>query len=382
MGRACARAAGSTKLGPLARPPEDPWRALWVTRWDYRTPDDVRDVVRHAAGAGFDRLLFQVRGNAAAFYTSRLEPRAEELEGTSFDPLAVALAEAHGRGLELHAWLNVVPSWRGLTPPRDPRHVYHARPDWHWYDQHGRRAPLVRGFYVSLNPCLPEVRAYLADVVRELAGGYALDGLHLDYLRLPNEPPVVARGSGIDYPRDERTLALFAAQSGCGPDADPTAWDEWRSAQVTELVAAIRRAAREARPGAVLSAAVGPLPELALRHHQDVGRWGAQGLLDALVPMNYATGPAAYDACLRGWEGCRLRVVPGVRADLGEPAERVRQLEAAWSRRGHVCVFAYSSLWDSCNTEIAGQSRAERAARAALRARYLPALRALTPRGP
>lgn len=363
-------------------PPGSPWRALWVTRWDYRLPEDVREIVRHAAEAGFNRLLFQVRGNATAFYESRIEPRAEELGRASFDPLALALTEAHERGLELHAWVNVMPSWRGATPPRDRTHVYHAHPEWHWYDARGRRAPLVEGFYVSLNPCLPEVRAYLAGVVRELAAGYPLDGLHLDYIRFPNEPPAVPDGSGIDYPRDERTLERFAAEAGRSPEADPQAWDRWRCAQVTDLVAAIRRALLEARPGTVLSAAVGPLPERALRHHQDVETWMARALVDALLPMNYATRPQTYDACLARWEGRPLRIVPGVRADLGGREERLRQLEAAWRRFGHVCVFAYASLWDSRNEELARQGRAASEARAELRAAYLPALRSLAEPGP
>ena len=354
-----------------------PWRAVWVTRWDYRSADDVREIVARSADAGFDRLLFQVRGNAAAFYESRIEPRAEELAGTGFDPLAVALGEAHGRGLELHAWVNVMPSWRGTRPPRDPAHVYHAHPEWHWVDQHGVRAPLVDGFYVSLNPCLPEVRAYLAGVVRELVARYAVDGLHLDYVRFPNEPPAVPAGSGLDYPRDARTLALYAADGGGAPEADAAAWDRWRRECVTELVGELHRAARAERPGLAVSAAVGPVPERALRHHQDVEAWMARGLVDVVLPMLYATEPATFDAQLALWTGRPALVVPGVRADLGRPAERVRQLEAAVARTGHACVFAYSSLFDSRNEEIAEQGPAASAARAELRAVYLPALQAL-----
>ena len=47
-----------------------PMRAIWVTRWDYRTEADVRDVVSRCADAGFDTILFQVRGEATAFYNS------------------------------------------------------------------------------------------------------------------------------------------------------------------------------------------------------------------------------------------------------------------------------------------------------------------------
>jgi uncharacterized lipoprotein YddW (UPF0748 family) len=354
------------------------WRGVWVTRWDYRSAGEVCEIVENAAGAGFDRVLLQVRGSSDAFHASGIEPRAEELRGTDFDPLAVALEEAKRCGVEVHAWVNVVPSWYGTVPPRDPAHVYHAHPEWHWYDQHGERAPLVEDFYVSLNPCLPEVRDHLVRVVRELSAGYAIDGLHLDYIRFPNEPPVVPHGSGLDYPRDARTLELFAAHADATPDEAPEAWDRWRSDQVTELVSALRRAATQERPGLVLSAAVGADPAHARAHHQDVPTWIARGLLDAVLPMNYASRPATFDACLAHWKACPLQTVMGVRADLGEPEERVRQLQAALDTFGNVNVFAYASLWDSRNEALAEQTLAARAERAKLRARYLPALRVPT----
>ncbi|HSN74356.1 MAG TPA: family 10 glycosylhydrolase, partial [Anaerolineae bacterium] len=56
-------------------------RALWVTRWDFRTPDDIRWLVDKAAGANFNALYFQVRGNADALYPSALEPWMARLSG-------------------------------------------------------------------------------------------------------------------------------------------------------------------------------------------------------------------------------------------------------------------------------------------------------------
>ena len=56
-------------------------RALWVTRWDYRTITDVQTLVENAAAAGFNILLFQVRGTADALYTPGLEPWAAWLSG-------------------------------------------------------------------------------------------------------------------------------------------------------------------------------------------------------------------------------------------------------------------------------------------------------------
>src|SRR5882672_4850343 len=110
-------------------------RAVWVTRWDYRTEEDVRSIIARSASLNLNRVVFQVRGQADAFYRSSLGPWGEELWGPSerngdpgFDPLETAIDEARRRGLELHAWANLLPGWKGPTPPRSEKHVVHLHP--------------------------------------------------------------------------------------------------------------------------------------------------------------------------------------------------------------------------------------------------------------
>ena len=357
-------------------------RAIWITRFDYRTPDDVRRIVADCADAGFDTLIFQVRGNATAFYRSSFEPRAGELQGAdpAWDPLQQACELAHARGLELHAWANVVPAWWGLDPPLDPAQVCNARPEWLWYDQYGRVQPRVERFYANLNPCLPEVRAYLASVLAEIPARYPIEGLHLDYLRFPNEPPVIPAGSGIDYPRDARTLALYREASGKHPDDDPAAWDAWRTECVSELLREIRAGARSARGDLVLSAAVGPSVETARAHHfQDTGAWLAEGLLDAVFPMNYARTLATFEERLGPWlaRPGPWALVPGLRIDLAASEVHEAQIHSARAASGNFCVFAYAALFDSTNVQIASQDEAARLERAERRERALPFLRAI-----
>ncbi|MBI4882087.1 MAG: family 10 glycosylhydrolase [Planctomycetes bacterium] len=363
----CAcQSSGPRVTGPL--------RAVWVTRFDYRNETDIEAVMRNCREAGFNTVLFQVRGNGTSFYDSEIEPRAEELGGADpgFDPLEEACDQAHALGMDLHAWVNVMPSWRGARPPADPAQLYNSRPEWHWYDQHGQRQPLAEGFYVSLNPCLPEVRSYLVEVCREIVEEYEVDGLHLDYIRFVDElsPP------GADYPRDAATLALFAAEAGQEPERNRPAWDAWRAAKVTALVRAIRDMIEETRPEVVLSAAVGSTPEgPAARHHRDSAAWARHGLVDALYPMNYTADPTEFRARLDAWTAaaCGVPVVPGVMARLDDrtPAAVRAEILDALARSPHVCVFAYSHLFG-------GGQDAERSARqeellARLRALFLGA---------
>lgn len=364
---------------PIAAPVADTTtRAMWVTRWNYRTREDVRRVVEECAHAGIDRILFQVRGNATAYYRSAFEPWAEPFgfADPGFDPLATAIEVAHGLGVELHAWFNVVPAWYGPVPPANAAHVYHAHPEWMWYDQHGKRQGLSEKFYVSLNPCLPDVRRYLADVARDLVSKYAVDGLHLDYIRFPNEPPATPAKSGIDYPRDARTLALYKNDTGLAPEQDKGSWDRWRTERVTSLVREIRAAIHGAKPGLPLSAAVGSKIESALTHFQDAATWLREGLVDTVYPMNYTADPADFEARCGVWRKLAPdRVVMGLHLGLGSPAVTEREIETSLAYFGGFAGFAYGSLWPSPQDPVDYPDAAARATRDARGAALVPVLR-------
>jgi uncharacterized lipoprotein YddW (UPF0748 family) len=381
-----------------------------VTRWDYKSPADIAHVMRNCRAAGFNTVLFQVRGAGTVFYRSRIEPWADELGGRDpgFEPLAVACEEAHRRGLSLHAWVNVMPGWRGDKPPTNPRQLYLAHPDWFWRDAAGRRQPL--GWYNSVNPCYPEVRKYLVAVLREVVENYPVDGLHLDYIRFPNEwnrsyPP---GGRVPDYPRDPRTLALFQRATGCAPDASPRRWDEWRTEQVTRLVRDIRAMMRRVNPRVCLSAAVGASPDKAKRHHfQDSRHWVAKGLLDAVYPMNYAKDMRTFSTRLAEWSGWVARsnllgraphthhdqavldratrsghgrrvpipVVIGVMFDGRDASTVLTQVDRARRSGTHFAAFAYNSLFERLDQSSRPIRDQAGSARAELRKRVIPYLR-------
>lgn len=351
VGAAMALTTGC-QTGPKT---EGPVRAVWVTRFDYKTADDVTRIIDNCGDAGFNMVVFQVRGNATAFYPSKLEPWAEQFDfkDPGFDPLQTALDRARQRDMELHAWVNVMPAWRGTSPPSDPNQLYNARPEWFWYDQHGNRQALS-SFYVSLNPCLPEVREYLVDVFEEIVANYDIDGLHMDYIRFPNEPPAIPRGSGLDYPRDERTLALYKEQTGLTPDENQEAWNQWRTDQVTQLVADIKDMTRKTRPRACLAASVGSDPQGSLRYFRDEMTWIERRLIDQAYPMNYQDDLDRFKQGLEAWlpPDENVVVVPGMWFSPRLSAERSpevarQQIEYAIQTTGNVCVFSYAALFDS-----------------------------------
>ncbi|MBL8859754.1 MAG: family 10 glycosylhydrolase [Planctomycetes bacterium] len=354
----------------MVRRPRLTEHAMWVTRWDYKTREDCRAIAENCKAIGVDTILFQVRGNATAFYRSSLEPWAEQFgfKDPGFDPLAVMIEETRSRGMRLVAWVNVVPAWYGPVPPTDPNHVYNKHPEWMWYDQNGKRQGLSEKFYVSLNPCLPEVRAHIVSVIGEIAARYPIDGVHLDYSRFPNEAPATPAGSGLDYPRDAQTLKLFAAATKKTPDQDPAAWDRWRTNQVTELVRQIRAKVRAVKPDIELSSAVGVKRESALHHHQDAYTWLSEDLIDTVYPMNYTGDSKVFASRCDTWKQAMPgeRIVMGIMFDKGNADVLRTQVQRALDQCNGFAIFAYSSLFPSPNDAVDRPDPAQRAQRDAL----------------
>ncbi|WP_372797638.1 glycoside hydrolase family 10 protein, partial [Pontiella sp.] len=180
--------------------------ALWVTRFDYDRPEDVRRIIQNVGEAGFTDVFFQIRGNGTTFYPSQLEPRAYELSGhdlsnlgndPGWDPLQLALDAAKPYGLRVHAYMNVLPGWKGLKdPPAAAEQLWTAHPDWFMVDSLGDRMLPTAGWYAFINPVMPEVRRHLKGLAQELCR-YDIAGIHLDYIRYPHDYHIVA---GQHYP--------------------------------------------------------------------------------------------------------------------------------------------------------------------------------------
>lgn len=323
-------------------------RAVWVTRWDYKTADDVRRAVARVKKLGANTVLFQVRGAADAFYRSELEPWAEELGGTDpgFDPLEVACTTGTQLGVQIHAYLNVMPVWKGTKAPTAANHIWNAHPDWIVVHKNGRRQSL-NDHYVTLNPAHPHARDHLVRVCADVAKRYAVAGIHLDYVRYLS----------VDYSWDPISLRRFAVETGKRPGDDGAGWDQWRRDQVTDTVRDIVAACRAARPGVIMSAAVWRTPQSGHdRFLQDVPRWYRQGLLDWAFPMIYTRDATTFRrelaANLVGHS--RTQILPGIGSYLHEkdPAQTARQVETSRSAGASgFGLFAYGSFFSTADSD-------------------------------
>lgn len=330
-------------------------RFLWVKRYDFRTAEDVARIVNRAAALRFTDLVWQVRGQADAFYRSGLEVRGEEIAGTDFDPLADALESAGLAGVKLHAWVNAMPLWKGLAAPKNPEHLYHARPRWRMYDLEGKEQPL-NPHYVIVNFCLEEVREHVAAVCRDIARRYPVAGVHLDYIRFVSE----TMATGAVHPGDAASLRLFAAESGHEIDSTDSpdfraAFDDWRRSKVTDLVRLIRREVTEENERAEVTAALWRRPELGHDRYLQAGaQWVREGLLDLFMPMIYTDNTAQLRSDSAAWKEATgehaARMVVGLGAyKVGGEGLRAQLAEV----EGPVCIFDYSALDESCDPEQA-----------------------------
>lgn len=358
----------------------EPTRALWVTRSTLSSPDAIRQMVSAAQAGGFNTLLVQVRARGDAYYSGTLEPRAPELAGKpSFDPLATVLEAAHGWGMKVHAWVsvNLVASSGTLPASRD--HVIYRAPEWLMIPRElaaemrkidlrspayvGRLArwtrahpSTVEGLYTS--PLHPAAQDHTAAVIGEIAANYDVDGVHLDYVRFPNEdfdysPAAIEQFKASIAPdltaREKREAASRALiDPAAYPNLFPERWSDFRRSRLTSLVIKIRTAVKTVRPGATFSAAVVPDAQLAFDSRlQDWRGWIDHALLDVLCPMAYTTEADTFRkqvAAARAYAGTRP-VWAGIGAYQMSPSQTVMHIAAA-NKLGvaGVILFSYDAL--------------------------------------
>lgn len=256
-------------------------RVLWVIRDSYRSPEDVKRIMQNAADYHFNIILFQVRGNGTVYYPSRLEPWAMAFDGKDpgWDPLRVAVEEAHKRNLELHPWINVYPAWRGEKPHPDPRQLWNSHREWFVVDEEGNYEDPTKA-YCSLSPTIPAVQDHLFQVYMEVIENYNVDGLHFDYIRFP----------GFGYSYDPISLAEFKKLTGGTPSEYPQEWIDFRRDAITALLARTYDAIKQKKPHVKISAAVWwDFREGYNEFLQDSHGWLARGIIDFLCPMGYTT---------------------------------------------------------------------------------------------
>ncbi len=233
------------------------------------------------AATGINAVVLQVRTAADALYRSPLEPWSAFLTGRQggdpgYDPLAFAVAEAHARGMELHAWFNPYraghPSERGS---RVAGHVSRTMPD----------AVVRYGDYLWLDPGHPDATEHSLAVILDVVERYDVDGVHLDDYFYPYPD------GGRDFPDGPSYRRAQDAGETLGRA-------DWRRQNVDRFIEALYRRVKAEKPW--VKVGISPFGIWRPGHpegitgmdaytalYADARRWQQEGWLDYLAPQLY-----------------------------------------------------------------------------------------------
>ena len=355
-------------------------RALWVQRGSLASVSSITAAVDMAKLGGFNTLIVQVRGRGDAFYDSRHEPRPAVLakQPASFDPLALMIERAHRAGLKVHAWTNVN-LVSDADPPAARKHIVYEHPEWLMVprplaDDLGRMNPRnpqylrrlseyarartdrVEGIFLS--PIHKGAADHVVKVIGDIAARYDVDGIHLDYIRFPNDEFDYSAGALNEFRADVASRLTgaerreYASRARGRPlfytEMFPQGWQDFRRARLTALLTRIRTAVKSRRPRAMLSAAVFPdANDAANRRFQNWSAWLEAGLLDAICPMAYTTNAALFRTQIADVEqrAARRPVWAGIGAYQLSPAATVENIRTARQLGAEgIVLFSYDNL--------------------------------------
>jgi uncharacterized lipoprotein YddW (UPF0748 family) len=344
------------------------FRGVWVSRFDWTgfgitpTTATIDAIVSNVQAANFNAILFQVRGTGDAYYTPGLEPWAARMTGgltktlgvdPGWDPLAYLATQAHAKGIQVHAYINVFPTWLcglGAPPnPVTPTHLFWSLSysttwaNWRAWTTSGPDTLDACSDYLWATPALTLTRAHVAAIAADLVTRYAVDGIHLDLVRYP--------GSG--YSHDPFTRQAYTDALAISPTLTFAQWQpDFQRAQVSNLVSQVYASLTAARPEAWLSAAVWPNYSSGYASYfQDSKGWLAAGIVDANLPMLYSSDIvndlAAWTTRMQGFvaESYGRYVIPGIHADYASFGDLAARIEAARAAGAPgVAIFSYGAL--------------------------------------
>jgi uncharacterized lipoprotein YddW (UPF0748 family) len=251
------------------------FRAIWVQIAAAKTPEQADTMLDRVVEGNFDTIFYCVGSGAAPYRSELVTPLS--FVTAEYDPLAYVVEQAHARGLLVHAWWNPglimdYGSLRDERPEWDIASLPEIPDDIHWP-----------------NFSLPEVRQFVGDVVMEIVDNYAVEGVHLDYIRYPD--------------------ACSSEGAGCR--------DFFEVEDISLTVHDTYRRLKERWPDVQLSAAVIAVEEVAATYYlQSWPDWLAGGYIDYIMPMAYLS-PSRNEQLvqyLATWESLEgaSRIVPGL----------------------------------------------------------------------
>lgn len=318
-------------------------------------------------------VIFQVRPMTDAVYRSELEPWSEFLTGEmgkpqSFDPLEFLVAEAHKRGILVHAWFNPYRAYHPAAKTISDRHVSKTQQD--IVRQYGR--------YMWLDPTESAAQAHSLNVIKDVVRRYDIDGVHFDDYFYPYAEKDEA-GNEIDFPDQKnydeyrQTAARMTMQTGV--KRIPLKRDDWRRWNVNNFIESVGREIKKIKPEIVYGISPfgiwQPIPEKDIVGfsayaglYADARKWLRDGTVDYLAPQLYwetARKGLSFPVLLDWWKSQNVKgrhIWPGIASyRIGSTPtftarEIASQIEA--TRRSPVTVGSIHFSFKSLRNDLGG----------------------------
>lgn len=293
------------------------FRGAWIQtvfqgEYQSMSPEEMKkDFVRkldYLQSCGINALVFQVRPEADAFYSSQIEPWSRFYTGKqgrapegNFDLMAFLIDECHKRAMEFHAWLNPYRAATSESVELAESHIYHRHPE----------RFVVYNKQILFDPGIPENREFICQVVRDIVLRYDVDAIHMDDYFYPY--PV----AGVPFP-DDKSFRRYGMANGY----TEAQRGDWRRNNVNQLVRELKRTILLTKPWVRFgispfgiyrnkkSTADGSGSETnGLQNYDDlyadVLYWVQQGWVDYNIPQIYweiGHSAADYITLIRWWD--------------------------------------------------------------------------------
>ena len=200
------------------------------------------------------------------------------------DYMLALISECHKRGIEVHAWFEVLNAGVAGRSPAP-----YVKAEWLYTDLTGDSSDNY------FDPTNPEVQALLLDLVEEMLIKYDFDGISYDYIRYTETGEY---GGYIDSGFSKNSIALFKEKYGYSGEnltedlKNDTSlraeWHKFKQDAITDLVKKMSDHIRSIDPDAIISASpYGYIEDAKAIYMQDIDAWLKAGCLDVVLPMIY-----------------------------------------------------------------------------------------------
>lgn len=272
----------------VQRPKNQEFRGVWDHTGMGLYPGNWPKTARILADAGMRAVFVNVLWAGLAHYDSQVVPQSEAVRRMP-DQLKQCVEAARANRLEVHVWKIC---WNlGNAPDSFVAAMRKA----------GRLQVTDTGKELEwLCPSHPDNVALELKAISEVLNRYPVDGIHLDYVRYPDDHACFCSGCRRRF---GQWLGEIPTSKGVGTDWPKSAqsgnlngkYNAWRSEQITAFVRAVHDLARKAGTNIRVSAAVYQgYPGCINSIGQDWGRWLKEDLVDFVCPMDYTVNNSAF----------------------------------------------------------------------------------------